>query len=485
MNEHNPPTSFTTVGRGALAVVLLAGIALRIALGFRDHGIYWPDEIYQSLEPAHRLVYGYGLLAWEFIEGARNWALPGFIAGLMWVAQAVGLDQPEGYLGLIRVVFALIAGGTVWGSYRLARAYDASPLAAAAGAAVFALAAPFVYFGHRAMSENASALPVVLGLAFALTPKARRWKVWLGASLLGISVLLRLHNGVFCLGLLGILAGRRDWRALRESFAVLGVWAAIFGLLDWLTWGRWFHSALVYLQFNLVEGKAANWGTSPWHYYLRVLWTSAPWVSVLLGIGAALSARRAPGLLLTAVLFVVLHSATPHKEFRFLMPVVPVFCALAAMGLSWAAARFDRKVLPLGSALLFGAAAISGAQYQKLTFGQLGAYGDHDQKKNQSAWNDFGDVNRLLLAAHDEAGLCGIKVEVAHQAWTGGHSYLHREVPFYPHNGPARSSRRYNYVITWNRPNPPGRVAAHEGSLALVQLYPDCTPDPGYSWRLN
>ena len=32
---------------------------------------------YQSLEPAHRLVFGYGMLAWEFIEGARNWALPG------------------------------------------------------------------------------------------------------------------------------------------------------------------------------------------------------------------------------------------------------------------------------------------------------------------------------------------------------------------------------------------------------------------------
>ncbi len=482
MNARPPPASFKTAGWGVLAAAILGGVALRTAIGLREHGLYWPDEIYQSLEPAHRLVYGYGLIAWEFIEGARNWALPGFFAGLMWVARALGLDAPEEYLGLIRVVLALIAGGTIWGTWRLARAYDASPLAGAAGGAVFALAAPFVYFGHRAMSETVSALPVVLGLALALTPHAKRWQLWLGASLLGIAVLLRLHNGVFCVGLLGILAGRRQWRALGESFAVLAVWAVLFGLLDWLTWGRWFHSALVYLQFNLIEGKASGWGTSPWHYYLRVLWTSGPLVAVLLGVGAVLSARRAPGLLLTAVAFVVLHAATPHKEFRFLLPVIPIFCALAAIGVSSAAERIDARLLPLGSALLIGAALISGTQLQKLTFGQLGAY--ETQKPNQSAWNDFGDVNRLLMAAHDEADLCGIKVEIVHQAWTGGYTYLHRKVPYYAYNGPPRTSRHYNYVITWDRPNQPGRVAARDGRIALVQLYPDCTPDPGYSWRL-
>jgi hypothetical protein len=39
-------------------------------------------------------------------------------------------------------------------------------------------------------------------------------------------------------------------------------------------------------------------------------------------------------------------------------------------------------------------------------------------------------------------------------------------------------------VITWDRPGQPDRVAARDGRLALVQLYPDCNPDPGYSWRL-
>ena len=69
-----------------------------------------------------------------------------------------------------------------------------------------------------------------------------------------------------------------------------------------------------------------------------------------------------------SIAFIALHSATPHKELRFLLPVIPVLCALAAIGVTRAAERIDAKLLPLGSALLVAAAVISGAQYQKLTF---------------------------------------------------------------------------------------------------------------------
>lgn len=58
-----------------LALTLSAGLGMRLWFAFNDDGIYWPDEIYQSLEPAHRV--GFGTLPWEFVEGARNWTLPG------------------------------------------------------------------------------------------------------------------------------------------------------------------------------------------------------------------------------------------------------------------------------------------------------------------------------------------------------------------------------------------------------------------------
>ena len=90
-----------TERRRALAVLgasLALGAAYRLYVAFTDDGIFWPDEIYQSLEPAHRLVFGYGLVPWEFIEGARNWTLPGFIAALLKFSAVLGLNDPRQYL---------------------------------------------------------------------------------------------------------------------------------------------------------------------------------------------------------------------------------------------------------------------------------------------------------------------------------------------------------------------------------------------------
>ena len=66
--------------RVLLAVGLVTGAAARLWLAFTDHGQYWPDEVFQSIEPAHRMAFGYSMVAWEFVVGARNVLLPGAIA---------------------------------------------------------------------------------------------------------------------------------------------------------------------------------------------------------------------------------------------------------------------------------------------------------------------------------------------------------------------------------------------------------------------
>jgi phosphatidylinositol glycan class B len=474
-----PPKGFAFA---LLVGSLTLGGAVRLWLCFHDDGIFWPDEVFQSLEPAHRLVFGYGLVPWEFIDGARNWALPGLVAALLEVARGLGLSQPGAYLGFVRVAFALMGVATAYGVFVLARHQGAAPEHAAVGAAVFALVTPAIYFAPRAMSETASALPVVLGLAFALEDGGPRWQRWLGASLLGVAVLLRLQNGLFCAGLLGIFAGRRAWRPLGEAAAVLAVWAFAFGLLDKLTWGEWFHSAVVYWRFNFVEGKAAQWGTAAWSFYLRVLWTSAPGAWLLVGVLAAAAYAKARGVLWTALAFFVLHSATAHKEYRFLLPDLPVFCALAGVGLTVLAQRAPPGTANVAMLLTLLSSLFSTARFGQLTFGELGQY--EDAKPNASAFDDSGPVNRLLLRAHDVPDLCGLKVEAVHLAWTGGYSYLHRNVPLYPHTGPTRESGFFNYVLTPRRFAPAAATVATEGDLALARIAEACRPDIGYSWRL-
>src|SRR3989442_1951489 len=224
-----------TVAVAVLGSALVLGSAIRIWLSLNDDGIYWPDEIYQSLEPAHRLVFGYGIVAWEFSDGARNWAFPGFVAALFQGGRLIG-DDPRADLGLTRLPFSASSLATALGSYRLARAYGAAALPAACGAAVVALAAPIIYFAPRALSDTASALPVVFGFSFALWPGAGRWQRALGASLLGLAVLFRLQNAILCVRLLAVFAGRRQFRLAVEAGVALGAWALLYGFPDLLTW---------------------------------------------------------------------------------------------------------------------------------------------------------------------------------------------------------------------------------------------------------
>jgi len=481
-------SSWTSERTAALVLwtALLVGAGLRAWLALTDAGIYWPDEVYQSLEPAHRLVWGRGLVAWEFSSGARPWTLPALVALPFSLLRLLGVSSPAVYLPVVKLLFALVGVATAWAAARLARALGAGPLPSATAGALWALSAPAIYFSPRGLSEPLSALPLTLGLLFAWPEGAPRRRLLLGAALLGAAVLLRLQDAVVCVGLLVVLLARGQHRRALDALGVFALAALALGVLDWATWGHPFQSALVNLHFNLVEGGGSLWGTSDAAYYVRVLWTAMPAVTAVLWVGGALAARRAPGLCLLVLGFLALHSAVPHKELRFILPVLPAWAALAGLGLDtasrWLSAhRPALAPFVVGPALL--AAAFSAATFHRLTFGELGAY--ETLKPGASAYQDFADINRLLTLAGQLPDVCGLKVEAVHMAWAGGYSYFHRDAPLYSHLGPPRGSLKYNYVLSVPRAVPPGTVRAALGPFVLAQLFPGpCTPDAAFSWRL-
>jgi hypothetical protein len=333
------------------------------------------------------------------------------------------------------------------------------------------------------MSENACAVPVVWGLALILDKKAGRPRLLLGASLLGIATLLRLQAGVFCLGGLIILLGRREWKNARDVLLVLLGWMFVYGALDALSWhnargayvGGWFHSFIVYLRFNLIQGSASQWGTAPWPYYLVHLWKSMPELTILLSLGAVLAWRRATGLLALFVAFFVLHSLVPHKELRFIIPALPLFCALAGIGIS---ALPEYIAFRVATPIMIATLLVSVLYLRMLTFGDLGSY---PERTKDSAWDDNGNVNRLLLKASRINDLCGLRIDV-HLAWTGGSTYLHRNVPFYDWSSPPESGL-YNYAILMSGSR--AEVIARDNGLELVKFHnTGCIPNPGYSWIL-
>ena len=71
MRSDPPAPQDGSVGVGvksgvALALLALIAFGLRLAPVFAFPSIDYPDEIFQTIEQAHRLAFGYGVVPWEF-----------------------------------------------------------------------------------------------------------------------------------------------------------------------------------------------------------------------------------------------------------------------------------------------------------------------------------------------------------------------------------------------------------------------------------
>ena len=53
-----------------------AALLFRIAVALLTRTFFQPDEYYQSLEPAHHIVFGYGALTWEWFTSIRSVLYP-------------------------------------------------------------------------------------------------------------------------------------------------------------------------------------------------------------------------------------------------------------------------------------------------------------------------------------------------------------------------------------------------------------------------
>ncbi|MGB7267017.1 MAG: hypothetical protein WBC92_15990, partial [Terracidiphilus sp.] len=53
---------------GCFIFLIAIALGFRIAWAILRPNVLYPDEIFETLEPAHRLAFGYGILSWEWME---------------------------------------------------------------------------------------------------------------------------------------------------------------------------------------------------------------------------------------------------------------------------------------------------------------------------------------------------------------------------------------------------------------------------------
>jgi hypothetical protein len=104
-----------------LPYILVLAFLLRATFAVTTNFITHPDEIFQYLEQAHRLVFGYGIVPWEYDYGVRSWIVPGFIALILKSLAVLGLDHPDIYQPAVRLVFCSLSVSLPLSVYRIAQ----------------------------------------------------------------------------------------------------------------------------------------------------------------------------------------------------------------------------------------------------------------------------------------------------------------------------------------------------------------------------
>jgi GPI mannosyltransferase 3 len=318
-----------------LAALLAFAFLLRLGTYWLLPNIHWPDEIFQAMEPAHRLVYGTGAVSWEWTVGIRSWLFPGIIAGLMEIGR-LGSELPAIVNLPVAIVMttagcAPVACAYGWGRTLTGRA---GGFAAASLGAVWA---DLVYMSSHTLTEIAAAdaLVVALYLGFPLVAlgeqKSRR--LIAAGAMLGVTFALRFHLApallVAAIGMCGIRHSGARWRDLILGAAVPIV---AMGALDWVTLGAPFQSIWLNVWFNLGKGISDEAGDLPFMtlFVLPFYLWGGGFAAVILA--AAIGARRLPWVAAVAVTIFLTHAVIPHKEYRFIYPALMLVVVLAGIG---------------------------------------------------------------------------------------------------------------------------------------------------------
>jgi phosphatidylinositol glycan class B len=516
--------------RVRFGIILVVAALPRIWAAVWDQGIFWPDEIFQTLEQAHRFAFGYGFVPWEFQDGARSWLFPG-VLGLWWKLLAlVGVNDAPTLVMSAKLAMVALALVGLYASMRIAEKLGGAEAAVLCGA-LAAVFPPSIVYGSRCMTEMASAPLCVIAVLLVLD--TNRWKLALGGCLAALAIYLRFQNGIITVALLGwLLAQRRGSDALYYAAGALVIGLA-GGVLDLFTWGAPFHSLATYVRFNLIEGRSADFGVEPFTYYLEVFW-SALGVSIFaVAIGLWESVRRATGLVVIVLLYVFAHMLVAHKEFRFIMPVVPLMLALSGVGLAVFIGRFlgtstvgraaasprmsrahrRRDQRRRGAAMESGERDTTPSHVRTTIWVVAGvlavamgwrtaraSFEDFGQRRapfagTQPLWHTQEATNRLLWVASERPDLCGLALVGYGPVWTGGYAYLHRDVPIVwatpsealANPGLGTIGATTNYVLTRAEIPLPQEYAIVEtiGDAKLARRSGSCVAPPdSYTRRL-
>jgi phosphatidylinositol glycan class B len=417
------PSGCPRTWRGLWLVVALA-MSLRFAYAIGSQNTHHPDEVFQYLEPAHRLVFGYGIIPWEYRFGTRSWLIPYFASVPLYFCRFLNIDQPSIYVPLVKCWFCMASIPLVFSGYSIARSLI-SESAGRVAAIMMAFWYELIYFSPRPFADVIGAYFLFTAMALLVACPGRRKPLLFGfLTAAGCAVRMQYSPLGLCLFFVAVLKFRNAQLG-RAVGAAVGVILAV-GYLDELTWGKWFISYYNNYLFNSVYGVSEMFGRHEAYWFIDKLLIGSNGILLAASLLGLCYITRLWVLVGSFVTVVGVHSLIPHKEYRFIFASIPMLVTiLACVSVLVFDGLLVQRKAALAHWILVGCMGIiSIAGFCKWLPGEESIYGPHPLYSHNAMLDVFISLSK-------EDAVSGVFVEPPGWTATGGYYYLHQDVPIY------------------------------------------------------
>ena len=299
-----------------------------------------PDELWQFHEPAHVKVFSRGHLSWDWRAGIRSFVFPLPLILAFQIAKLIG-GGTEDFI----VHYAPIFIKSIWAAltdlftYKLGRKYF-GPLAGK-WALLFTLSNPAqADIGTRALSNSVeTALCAAVASIWPMRRKdwsAKRWS--LALCILGLTCLVRISAVQMFLpaSLFLFLYAPNPVEVILIAIPLMTTVVSFGIAIDSFFYGKFTVSWWNFFQWNIVQNISSLFGVEPFYFYfgtLKSVLLRSALPFTIFGLGNSFYRFKSFGPFLLFVLpYFVFSSVQPHKEHRFLLPILPILLAYAAHG---------------------------------------------------------------------------------------------------------------------------------------------------------
>ena len=326
------------------SVLYIGGIVFFLLTAFFSEGFYHGDEHFQIIEFAQFKLGKTAQvnLPWEFEAQIRPTLQPVLAMGIFYVCDLISIIDPHTQAFVLRLITSIFAfSGIVIFLKSIKHLIKPSFQNWLVFLSLFLWFIPFI--NVRFSSETWAGITLLYGLSFLLREKRDQVHYILAGLFIGISFVFRFQMGFAIIGIvLWLIPNQR--KPIQTSF--LFIVSSLLPISLSVAIDSWFYGDFVftpwnYFEYNIIQGVASEFGTSPWYYYLFAIFRFSFFpigILMLLSLLKVTLIHPKNLIIWVVVPFILFHSVVGHKELRFLFPVanlVPFLIVMAIQEIKW------------------------------------------------------------------------------------------------------------------------------------------------------